>query len=121
MKSHIDLNVWKCSTKLAVDIYQLTKQFPKEEVFGITNQVRRAAVSVPSNISEGAARGSKKDFIHFLNISAGSLSELETQLFISKEIGYCNEESWLKIKGEINKIRAQISGLKKHLQSTPPD
>ena len=115
MKSHIDLNLWKWSTTLAIDIYQITKQFPKEEIFGLTSQIRKAAVSVPSNISEGAARGSKNDFIRFLNIAIGSLSELETQMYISKEMGLCSEECWRKIIGDINKIRAQISGLKKQL------
>lgn len=76
---YTDLEVWKESRKLANHIYELTKSFPKEELYGITNQIRRCAVSVPSNIAEGCGRQTAKDTIHFLHISRGSLYELETQ------------------------------------------
>jgi four helix bundle protein len=81
--NHKDLEVWKKSMDLVEDVYALSKFFPNDEKFGLTNQIRRASVSVPSNISEGAARKSDKEFIQFLYIALGSLSELETQYLIA--------------------------------------
>jgi four helix bundle protein len=87
-RPHHDLDAWKEAMRMVKMVYQLSQQFPKEEVYGLTSQVRRAAVSVPSNLSEGAARSSKKEFSHFLSVAKGSLSELETQLIISADLGY---------------------------------
>jgi len=115
MKTHHDLNVWKSSAVLAIDVYKLTKTFPKEEIYGLTSQMRRAAVSISSNISEGASRGSKTEFIRFLNIANGSLSELETQLYITSEIGFLDPQEYNLICNRLNVIRAQITGLKKYL------
>lgn len=84
MRTHKDLDVWKSSIYLAGNVYKITEKFPKNESFGITSQMRRAAVSVGANIAEGAARQSKKEFIRFLSISKGSASELDTLLEISK-------------------------------------
>ena len=117
MKSHKDLNVWKGSVDMVTEIYQITKIFPKEEAFGLTNQIRRSAVSIPSNISEGAARNQTKEFIRFLHISLGSLAELETQLLISKNLGYLKSESYLTINGKLNEIRAQLAGLIRSLKN----
>ena len=86
--THKDLEVYKLSLDLVEDIYKLTKSFPASENFGLTSQLRRAAVSLPSNIAEGSSRGSTKDFIRFLNIASGSLTEKETQLVIAERIGY---------------------------------
>ncbi|MGB8375015.1 MAG: four helix bundle protein, partial [Salegentibacter sp.] len=83
MKSHKDLTVYKTSIDLVIDVYQISGSFPDVEKFGLTSQIRRAAVSIPSNISEGAARNSKKDFIRFLYIALGSLAEMETQMEIA--------------------------------------
>jgi len=80
--THKDLEVYKLSLNLVEDIYKLTEDFPSSENFGLTSQLRRAAVSLPSNVAEGSSRGSTKDFIRFLNIASGSLSEIETQLVI---------------------------------------
>ena len=80
------LIVWQKSKQLAVAVYKLTEKFPREEIFGLTSQMRRAAVSIPSNIAEGRMRGTKKDFLSFLRIAYGSGAELETQLEISKEV-----------------------------------
>jgi len=84
--NHKDLNVWKKSMDLAVLIYDLTNAFPNDERFGLTSQMRRAAVSIPSNIAEGAARKSDKEFLQFLSIALGSLSELETQYILAIRI-----------------------------------
>ena len=88
IKTHKDLDVWKLSIQLVKDIYQLTSKFPSEEKFGLVAQIRRAVVSIPSNIPEGEARNSDKDYIRFLYISLGSLSEIETQLIIAEELGF---------------------------------
>jgi four helix bundle protein len=93
VKTHKDLDVWKEAMSLARAVYALTQSFPKEEVYGLTDQIRRSAVSVPSNIAEGAARGSDKDFIKFLSIALGSLAELETQLMLAESFGYAHTTS----------------------------
>lgn len=88
MKTHKDLDIWIKGISLVTDIYNLTKNFPKEERYGLTSQMRRAAISYPCNISEGAARKSKTEYIHFIYIALGSLSELETQVIIANNLGY---------------------------------
>lgn len=90
IKNHKDLEVWKKSMDLVSNIYKITESFPNKELYGLTNQIRRAAVSIPSNIAEGAARNSKKEFIQFLYIALGSLSELETQIIIASRLEYLN-------------------------------
>lgn len=90
--THKDLIVWQQSMDIAVDIYSITRDFPKSEEFGLVSQMRRAVVSIPSNIAEGYGRGSRKELQHFLEISVGSASELETQVLISKRIGYMDTD-----------------------------
>ena len=111
-KTHKDLDVWKQSISFVTDIYKLTGNFPKEELYGITNQIRRAAVSIPSNIAEGATRMHEKEFLQFLNIALGSTSELETQLIISNNINYINTNQMNSILDKLNNIRKMIVGLK---------
>lgn len=91
MSTHKDLIVWERSMDLVVSTYKLSSHFPPEEKFGLTSQMRRAAISVPSNIAEGAARNSTKEYIRFLYISLGSLSELETQFLISQRLEYLSD------------------------------
>ena len=110
---HKDLDVWKKSMDLVTNIYSITKDFPADEKFGIVLQIRRAAVSVPSNIAEGCARYSNKENLHFLDIAAGSLAELETQLIISKNLGFIENDEILQ---KIYPIGQMISGLKRHLK-----
>ena len=87
-RPHENLEAWRKSMTLVTTIYATTRSFPKEELFGLTTQMRRAAVSIPSNIAEGAARSSRKEFAQFLSVAKGSLSELETQLLISADLGF---------------------------------
>ena len=101
MKTHKDLLVWQKSMELVTEIYKVTTKFPKEEIYGITSQIRRSAISVPSNIAEGAGRNSPKEFKQFLFFALGSLSELETQFIISKNLNYIDEETNVKINNEI--------------------
>lgn len=89
---HKDLIVWQKAILLTQVIYSLTKQFPRDEVFGLTNQIRRAVISVPSNIAEGFNRGSDKEFIYFLRVAKGSTAEVETQLIISKKLNCINDD-----------------------------
>ena len=93
IKTHKDLDVWKKSMDLVEGVYRLTKSFPDSEKYGLTNQMRRCAVSIPSNIAEGAGRNSKKEFKQFLYISLGSISELETQLIISSKLNYLKNKT----------------------------
>ncbi len=116
MRSHKDLKVWQESVDFVVDIYQVTREFPKEKLYGLVSQLRRAAVSVPSNIAEGAGRQTKKEFIHFLYISLASLSEIETQLVISQKLNYLQDFSPLEKK--LILIRYKLLGLIKSQKKT---
>ena len=111
---HKELEAWKQTIELIEKIYRLSKQFPKEELYGITLQIRRAAVSIASNISEGAARNSKKEFLNFLNYSLGSLAEVETQLIIASRLQYYTDS--LDVFIDINRIRALILGVRNYLR-----
>ena len=115
MKTHKDLDVWKKAVDFVIDIYKITKMFPKDELYGITNQIRRAAVSIPSNIAEGAGRASDKEFVQFLNIALGSISEVDTQLLICLKLDYINQENYNRLGNEITNIRKMILGLRKFL------
>ena len=115
MRTHHDLEVWKKSINFVTSVYKLTEDYPKTEIYGLTNQVRRAVVSVPSNIAEGAARTSKKEFSHFLSISLGSLSEVETQLIISRNLNMLANEPFENLNTQLIEIRKMIIGLKKSL------
>ncbi|MCB9284185.1 MAG: four helix bundle protein [Lewinellaceae bacterium] len=112
---HKELEAWKNGIALVTAIYQITEGFPKGELFGLTNQIRRCAVSIPSNIAEGAARNSDKDFIRFLYIALGSCAELETQLIISRKIGILH--AFPEIEQQLTNTRRPILGLIKYLQS----
>ena len=99
IKSYRDLVVWQKSMELVTDVYEITKGFPKEEIYALTSQIRRSAVSVPSNIAEGYGRNSTQDYIRFLQIACGSLYELQTQLEIGVKISYAAES---EVKGVIS-------------------
>jgi four helix bundle protein len=107
--------IWKDSVNFALKIYKATSSFPKEESYGMTSQLRRAAVSVPVNIGEGAARNASREFIRFLRISFGSLSEIETLLIIARDLGMINNQDYKELQGRVIKISSQISGLIKSI------
>jgi len=115
MKTHKDLDVWKKSVDFVTDVYQITNTFPNHELYGIVNQIRRAAVSIPSNIAEGAARKHKKEFVHYLHVALGSMAELETQLIISQKLNYLDEKKFTELNGKLNLIRRELIGLIKYL------
>ncbi len=115
MHNYKTLKVWSTSIDLTAKVYLATNSFPKSELFGITSQINRCAVSIPSNIAEGAGRNSEKEFDHFLSIALGSSFELETQLIISKDLGFLNQESYAKLMEDLEPIQKMIYGLKKKL------
>lgn len=110
-QSYRDLIAWQKAMQLVTNIYQSTQEFPKEERYGLTNQLRRAAVSVPSNIAEGQARFSQKEFKHFLSQARGSLVEIETQLLISKSLGYLSETSTRVLMDAASELGRILNGL----------
>jgi four helix bundle protein len=114
-RGHKELRAWQFAMQLVEDIYLLTSAFPKEEQFGLSSQMRRAAVSVPSNIAEGSARSSTKELLHFLSIATGSLAELDTQLELASRLKYCNDISALLSR--VDEVSALILALMKSLKT----
>jgi four helix bundle protein len=110
MNTHRDLLVWKKSIDFVTKIYKMTERFPKTEMYGLTSQLRRAAVSIPSNIAEGSARNTDKELIHFLHISRASAAEIETQLLISENLNYI-EASKENIKTDLIEILKMLTSL----------
>ena len=117
MHNFRELKIWQESMELAKDIYKITKLFPDSEKFGLVSQMNRCAVSIPSNISEGSARASKKEFVHFLNISLGSCFELETQLYLALSFGYLGIEKFNNVEQRIINIQKMISGFRKSINN----
>jgi len=115
MHNYKELSVWVKSVSLATDVYKSSKDFPKEELYGITSQIRRCAVSISSNIAEGAGRKSKKDFSRFLYIANGSAYELETQLIISFNLSYLNENDYENLIISITEIQKMLYSLIKSI------
>ena len=111
MKTHKDLNVWKESILLVTLIYEKTKSFPKDELFGLTSQIRRSAISIPSNISEGAARESNKEYLRFLYIAQGSISELDTQLIKADNLNFLSKADYIMLNEKLVSIRKMLTGL----------
>lgn len=117
-RKHRDLLAWQHAIKLVKVVYRLTAAFPDAERFGLTTQMRRAAVSVPSNIAEGAARTTTKEYLHFLGIARGSLSELDTQLVIAHELAYC--ENIDDVEQRISDTFGLLNGLINSLKRPEP-
>ena len=114
-KPHKKLEAWKLSMELVIDVYRTTDGFPNQEKYGLTDQIRRATISVPSNIAEGAARQTKKEFTNYLHIAQGSLSELDTQIELARQLGYLEDETWRILDERMERIDKLISGLIRHL------
>jgi four helix bundle protein len=111
-----DLRVWQEGIAIILAIYKLTSQFPDHERFGLVSQLRRCAVSIPSNIAEGHARLSTREYLRHVSISLGSLAELETQIYLSKELGYCRPEVVNEFLTKANTLGKQLRGLIKSLR-----
>jgi len=108
MHNYLDLKIWQRSRELVKLIYKMTESFPKSQQFSLVNQMQRPAVSIPSNIAEGAGRNSDRELIHFLDIANGSAFELETQLFLSFDLGYMNNEELDVLVSELKEIQKMI-------------
>ena len=109
MNTFRDLLIWQKSMNLVTEIYQLTNSFPKEEIYGLSSQIRRSAISIPSNIAEGYGRDGNGDYLRFLNISISSLFEIQTQLEISYNLKYINQIQFNKTNGESREIERMLS------------
>jgi len=116
MRPHEKLDVWKKAIDFVVAVYKVTEGFPKEEKFGLTSQLRRAAVSIPANLAEGAGRKSPKEFAYFLSNSQGSASEVETELLIASKLSYIQEAKYLPLRSALDEIGRMITGLERHLE-----
>jgi four helix bundle protein len=116
MRPHQRLDVWRKSIDFVVAIYRLTDKFPNEEKFGLTSQLRRAAVSISANVAEGAAKTSTKDFRRYLSNSQGSTSEIETELLIARRLNYLDEEDFMILSKDLDDIGRMITGLSRSLR-----
>ncbi len=117
MRPHEKLEVWQRAIDFVLMIYQQTKDFPADERFGLTSQIRRASVSIPANIAEGAARQSDKEFLQFVAIAQGSCSEVETELLIGFKLGFLSQPDYTELKTAADSIGRMLVGLSKHLRS----
>ena len=116
IKSYKDLEVWKKGVELVKRVYLSTKKFPKEEAYGLTNQMRRSAISIPSNIAEGKMRQHTNEYVQFLYVALGSCGELDTQLIIAKQLGYISKEDASSFADEIDHISRMIRSLIKTIK-----
>ena len=120
MRPHEKLDVWKKSIDFVVALYEATETFPKEEKFGLTSQLRRAAVSISANIAEGAARKTRKEFGYFLSNSQGSTSEVETELLIAYRLQYVSERTFNSLVTALDEIGRMLTGLAHHIRQQNP-
>lgn len=111
MKDFHKLKVWEKSHQLTLNIYHFTKIFPKDEMYGLTSQMRRACASIPTNISEGCGRDSQAELNRFLQIAMGSSSELEYQLILAHDLNYLDEKAFLELSLELNEVRRMLNSL----------
>ena len=116
IKSHRDLIAWQKAMDLVVETYKVSRDFPKEELYGLTSQMRRAAISVPANIAEGQGRRLSGEFIHFLGNARGSLSELETHLEIALRLGYIEQENYQPVQDQIQEVGRILNGLLRSIE-----
>lgn len=117
MNRYKDLKIWQKAVDLSVKVYEITRNFPKDEVYGLTSQMRRSSISIASNIAEGSGRNSKKEFKQFLSIAYGSCSELETQMIISERNGFLTKETLNSIQEDILEIQKMNWALKRSLKT----
>jgi four helix bundle protein len=114
-----NIKVWQKSVDLAVKVYHITKEFPSEEKFGMTSQMRRASVSIPSNIAEGTAKSTSKSFVNSLDISLGESYELETQAIIANLVGLLDKEQFTSLESDISEVQRMINGFISTVESNP--
>jgi four helix bundle protein len=115
MHNYKEIKIWQRSRKLVKEVYLLTKEYPKEEMYGLTSQVKRAVVSIPANIAEGAGRGTNKDFSHFLDVARGSLFELETLLLLSSDLEFILESHCVEVLEKTTEILLMLNSFQTNL------
>lgn len=118
MKDFRNLKVWEMAHQLTLTIYMLTKEFPKDEKYGLINQMRRSSSSIPTNIAEGCGRDSQMEFTRFLILAMGSASELEYQLILSHDLHYLNDQSYFNLSSQLNELRRMLNS---HIQKIKRD
>jgi len=116
-----DLVVWQEAMKLVEMVYQQTRNFPKEEIYGLTIQMRKAAVSIPANIAEGYGRRSRKEYLHFLSVANGSEAELETHILIAERLCFLTKEQTEQVQAQLQSVGKLLSALRKSLHPLPPN
>ena len=119
IKSYQDLIVWQKAMELVISVYEVTRNFPREERYGLSNQLRRAAVSIPSNIAEGHARKSRAAYRNFLSIASGSLAEVETQIILARKLGYMDQATMEQLRGGTTEIGKMLNTLLQKLAPNP--
>ena len=117
MKDFRQLKVWEKSHQLALAVYKVTTKFPKEELYGLTSQIRRASMSVPTNIAEGCGRNTDKEFARFLQIAMGSASETEYQLILARDLEFLPKDSYEKLHNDVEEIKRMLASLLKTLRA----
>ena len=117
LKNYKELKVWQKSYQICLEVYSITKAFPKEEIYGLTSQIRRSAVSVPSNIAEGYGRKTTPEYIRYLYVAYGSNCELETQILLSYDLSYTKPEDTKKLQGDIGEVERMLKALIKSLEN----
>jgi four helix bundle protein len=120
MQNYKDLKVWEKSHQLTLKVYQLTLSFPKEELYGLTSQLRRASSSIPANIAEGCGKNGQNEFAHFLNISLGSANETEYFLILAKDLRYLDQSNFEQLFDNINEIKAMLISLVNKVRNKEP-
>ncbi len=111
MKNFRDLRVWESAHRLTLDIYRTTARFPREELYGLTSQMRRCSVSIAANIAEGCGKKGNREFQRFLGIASGSASELEYELLLSKDLGYLTEQTYIPLHEDLSRLRRMLNSL----------
>jgi four helix bundle protein len=117
MSDYKKLKVWEKAHQLTLDVYRVTANFPKEEVYGLTSQIKRAAASIPANIAEGSGRGSNTELIRFLRIATGSAYELEYHILLASDLQFLNAASQEQLTDQVSEIKRMLTGLIQHLEN----
>ena len=117
MKDFRQLKVWEKAHQLALDIYKASAIFPKEELYGLTSQIRRASMSIPTNIAEGCGRNTDPDFARFLQIAMGSASETEYQLILTHDLGFISREKYEKLQNDVEEVKRMLASLLKTIRT----
>jgi len=116
MADYRNLEVWQAAHRLTLDVYRATVAFPKEEMYGLVTQTRRAVASIPTNLAEGSGRGSDDDYARFVRFASGSANEVEYQLLLAKDLGYLDEQMWSPLASEVSRVRSMLSRLNQTLK-----